>query len=67
MKDGMERINQLLTEYDFPASAIQEIRVRLGDWFISGGMPTDGYVWQQVRYLENLIRYGLAERKAVIE
>ncbi|MBB1109906.1 hypothetical protein H5S11_05440 [Limosilactobacillus sp. pH52_RY] len=67
MKDGMERINYLLAEYDFPVSALQQIRVRLGDWFISGGKPTDGYVWQQARYLENLIRYGLAERKAVIE
>ncbi|WP_406565498.1 DUF6877 family protein [Limosilactobacillus reuteri] len=24
---------------------------------------TDGYVWQQARYLENLIRYGLAQRR----
>ena len=67
MKDGMERINQLFDEYDFPLNAIQMVRERLGDWFISGGKSTDGYVWQQARYLENLIRYGLAERKAVIE
>ena len=67
MKDGMERINQLFDEYDFPLNAIQMVRERLGDWFISGGKPTDGYVWQQARYLENLVRYGLAERKAVIE
>ena len=67
MKDGMERINQLFDEYDFPLNAMQTVRVRLGDWFIGGGKPTDGYVWQQARYLENLIRYGLAERKAVIE
>lgn len=67
MQDGTKRLCTLMTEYDFPISAIQQIRVRLGDWFISGGKPTDGYVWQQARYLENLIRYGLAERKAVIE
>lgn len=67
MKDGMERINQLFDEYDFSLDAMQTVRVRLVDWFIGGGKPTDGYVWQQARYLENLIRYGLAERKAVIE
>lgn len=67
MKDGMKRINQLFDEYDFPLNAMQTVRIRLGDWFIGGGKPTDGYVWQQAHYLENLIRYGLAERKAVIE
>lgn len=29
MKDGMERINQLFDEYDFPLNAMQTVRVRL--------------------------------------
>lgn len=49
MKDGMERINQRFDEYDFPLNVMQTVRVRLGDWFIGGGKPTDGYVWQQAR------------------
>lgn len=65
MKDGMERINQLIEEYDFPVSALQDIRQRLGDWFVSGGKPTDSYVWQQVNHLENLVKYGLAERTVI--
>lgn len=63
MKDGMEHIKELINMYDFPLDALQTIRVRLGDWFVSGGKPTDGYVWQQARYLENLVRYGLAREK----
>ena len=63
MKDGMEHIKELINMYDFPLEALQTIRVRLGDWFVSGGKPTDGYVWQQARYLENLVRYGLAREK----
>lgn len=65
MNDGMKKINQLLEEYDFPASTVLDIKQRLGDWLISGGKPTDSYVWQQVRCLENCIKYGFAERKVI--
>lgn len=63
MNDGMELIQELVEKYDFPINALQTIRIRLGDWFVSGGKPTDGYVWQQVRFLENLVNYGLAREK----
>ena len=65
MMNGMEKINKLIEEYDFPLNALQEVRLRLGDWFLAGGHPDDSYVYQQARYLENLIKYGLAERKAI--
>lgn len=65
MNDGMKKINQLLEEYDFPASTVLDIKQRLGDWLISGGKPTDSYVWQQVHCLENCIKYGFAERKVI--
>lgn len=65
MNDGIKKINQLLEEYDFPIKTVLDIKQRLGDWLVSGGQPTDSYVWQQVRCLENCIKYGLAKRKVV--
>lgn len=65
MNDGMKKINQLLEEYDFPLETVWDVKNRLGDWLISGGKPTDGYVWQQVRCLENCIKYGFAKRKVI--
>lgn len=65
MNDGIKKINQLLEEYNFPIKTVLDVKQRLGDWLVSGGQPTDGYVWQQVRCLENCIKYGLAKRKVV--
>lgn len=65
MNDGIKKINQLLEEYDFPIKTVLDIKQRLRDWLVSGGQPTDSYVWQQVRCLENCIKYGLAKRKVV--
>ncbi|MDM8265627.1 hypothetical protein QUW44_00360 [Limosilactobacillus pontis] len=65
MNDGIKKINQLLEEYEFPIKIVLDVKQRLGDWLVSGGQPTDGYVWQQVRCLENCIKYGLAKRKVV--
>ena len=65
MNDGINKINQLIEEYDFPIKIELDVKQRLEDWLVSGGQPTDGYVWQQVRCLENCIKYGLAKRKVV--
>lgn len=65
MNDGMKRITQLLEEYEFPTKAVLDVKQRLGDWLVSGGQPTDAYVWQQVRCLENCIKYGLAKRVVI--
>ena len=65
MNDGIKKIKQLLEEYEFPIKIVLDVKQRLGDWLVSGGQPTDSYVWQQVRCLENCIRYGFAKRKVV--
>lgn len=65
MNDGIKKINQLIEEYDFPIKIELDVKQRLEDWLVSGGQPSDGYVWQQVRCLENCIKYGLAKRKVV--
>lgn len=45
MNDGMKRITQLLEEYEFPTKVVLDVKQRLGDWLVSGGQPTDAYVW----------------------
>ena len=67
MQDGTKRLCALMTEYDFPIEYIQDVLYRLGWHFLSGGRPTDDYVWTQVRYFENLIKYGKASKKEVIK
>lgn len=62
---GMDMVQQLLEENEYSAAQINQIRVRLGDWFLSGGGPDDEYVWRQARYLENLVKYGLVKRTSV--
>ena len=65
MNDGIKKINQLIEEYDFPIRIELDVKQRLEDWLVSGGQPTDGYVWQQVRCLENCIKYSFTKRKVV--
>lgn len=65
MKNGMERINELIEQYDFPGDAIDDVRLQLGKHLMQGGKPNDGFVQKQLRRLESLIQYGLVERKAV--
>ena len=65
LNDGIEKINQLIEEYDFPIKIELDVKQRLEDWLVSGGQPTDSYVWQQVRCLENCIKYGFAKHKVV--
>lgn len=67
MQDGTKRLCTLMTEYDFPIEYIQDVLYRLRWHFLSGGRPTDDYVWTQVRYFENLIKYGKASKKEVIK
>ena len=53
----------VLFSFDFPLEAIEDILYRLGWHFLSGGQPTDEYVWTQVRYFENLVKSGKVARK----
>ena len=56
-----------MEEYDFPLEAIDDILYRLGLHFLSGGQPTDDYVWMQVRYFENLVKFGKVARKEKVK
>lgn len=62
-QDGIKRLQQLMRDYDIPIEAVQDVVNRLGWHFISGGQATDDYVWNQVRFFENLIKLGFAKEK----
>lgn len=39
-----------------PLEALQDIHQRIADWLASGGNHDDSYVWQQLRFAENLVK-----------
>ena len=52
-----DRINQLLSEYQFPLPVLQDVQKRLSD----SNCPH--YALQQLRYLENNIQAGIATKR----
>ncbi|WP_367305192.1 DUF6877 family protein [Macrococcus equipercicus] len=54
-----EQINQLVSEYNFPLSVVEDIHYRL---LCS---QDEHYVQLQLRYLQNLIKYTEVERKGL--
>ncbi|WP_431810833.1 DUF6877 family protein [Lysinibacillus capsici] len=56
----VDRINQLIHEYEFPILVLQDVQKRLVD----SNCPH--YAMQQLRYLENNINAGIAKRKEVL-
>lgn len=39
-----------------PTAALVDINQRIGDWMESGGNIEDGYIHQQFRYAENILK-----------
>lgn len=53
----IKNINNLVDNSKYlPIAALQDIDKRMGDWLASGGSLKDGYIKQQFRYAENIIR-----------
>lgn len=57
MSEAWEKINQLVNEYRFDQRVLDDIYNRLRD------CQDEAYAKQQLRYLENCIRYGKAVKK----
>ncbi|QDQ03174.1 hypothetical protein FOH38_23545 [Lysinibacillus fusiformis] len=53
------RINQLVNEYQFPLLVLLDVQKRLSD----SNCPH--YAMQQLRYLENNVRAGMATKREV--
>lgn len=56
-----DRINQLISEYQFPLPVIQDVQKRLSN----SNCPH--YAMQQLRYLENNIQAGIATKREVLK
>lgn len=59
-----ERLVELLATYRYPIAVINDVRMRVGDFYLSGNSSDDNdpYLWQQVRYLENLNKFKGVEQ-----
>ncbi|MFJ5565237.1 DUF6877 family protein [Lysinibacillus xylanilyticus] len=55
-----ECINQIIHEYEFPLPVLQDVQKRLSD----SNCPHSAM--QQLRYLENNVKAGIAKRKEVL-
>lgn len=52
----MTALEKLLEVYTFlPLEVMEDIDKRVGDWLASGGGEDDPYIWQQLRYAENIL------------
>lgn len=58
---AIDRLAELMTEYDFPLNPLVDTMNRISSW--QGSTNDDPYLWQQVRYLEKLVRKGHAVKK----
>ncbi|MHB9953128.1 DUF6877 family protein [Ligilactobacillus murinus] len=59
-----EKLVELLAAYRYPIAVINDVRMRVGDFYLSGNSSDDNdpYLWQQVRYLENLNKFKGVEQ-----
>ncbi len=57
---AIEKINQLVSEYNFPFEAMLDVNHRIEC------CQDEAYLQQQLRYLKNLIGKGLATKKDLV-
>ena len=55
-----DRLAELMKEYDFPLNPLVDTMNRISSW--QGNTNDDPYLWQQVRYFEELIKQGYATK-----
>lgn len=55
--DTIEQINELISKYDFSLSVLKDVNHRLEC------CNEESYVKQQLRYLENLVKFGKVDLK----
>jgi len=58
--DNSQKLHYLMLKYDFDINITSDIHKRLGDFALSCPSDEDmeAYVKQQVRYLENILKFG---------
>lgn len=58
---AIDRLAELIKEYAFSLDPLVDVIWRISSW--QGNTNDDPYLWQQVRYLEKLVRKGHAVKK----
>ncbi len=57
---ALEQINRIA--HQLPKVVLQDIHQRIADWRASGGGADDPYIYQQLRFAQNVIRSGRNEQ-----
>ncbi len=58
---AIDRLAELMTEYDFPLNPLVDTMNRISSR--QGDTNDDPYLWQQVRYFEELIKQGYVTKR----
>lgn len=58
---AIDRLAELVREYSFPVEASKGVIGRISSW--QGITNDDPYLWQQVRYFEELIKQGYVTKR----
>ena len=58
---AIDRLAELMKEYAFPLDPLVDVIWRILSW--QGSASDDPYLWQQVRYLEKLVKKGRAVKR----
>lgn len=58
---AIDRLAELMKEYDFPLNALVNTMNRISSW--QGNTNDAPYLWQQVRYFEELIKQGYVTKR----
>lgn len=58
---AIDRLAELMKEYAFPLDPLVDVIWRILSW--QGSTSDDPYLWQQVRYLEELIKQGYVTKR----
>lgn len=58
---AIDRLVELVREYSFPVEALKSVIGRISSW--QGSTNDDPYLWQQVRYFEELVKQGYVTKR----
>lgn len=58
---AIDRLAELIREYAFPLDPLVDVIGRISSW--QGNTNDDPYLWQQVRYFEEIIKQGYVTKR----
>lgn len=58
---AIDRLAELIKEYNFPVEALKNVISHIYLW--QGNTNDDPYLWQEVRYFEEIIKQGYVTKR----